>query len=196
MQNQDERASSLPNLKETQPADTHPVRHPYSLPLSRVRAGRALTRTRLRERKIFKPSTNNPTLNQPSISLQTSQPPSSLGGHAEATRQERHSKRPHHRPSQEQGRRKADSQAGSLPVWPSMDLSPPKPLPEEALCVTDGLGHRASFSVLAKRVPSACWWSFWACWCCLGGGSSGPLRDPSSPPRSLRLVQIMLSGLL
>lgn len=64
-----------------------------------------------------------------------------------------------------------------------MDLSPPKPLPEEALCVTGGLGHRASFSVLAKRVPLACLWSFLACWCCLGGGSSGPLRDPSSPPR-------------
>lgn len=46
-----------------------------------------------------------------------------------------------------------------------------------------GLGGKASFSVLAKRVPSACSRSFWACWCCLGGGSSGPLRDPSSPPR-------------
>lgn len=69
-----------------------------------------------------------------------------------------------------------------------MDLSPPKPLPEEALCVTDGLGHRASFSVLAKRAPSACSRSFLACWCCLGGGSSGPLRDPSSPPRPSDLL--------
>lgn len=54
--------------------------------------------------------------------------------------------------------------------------------------MTDGLGHRASFSVLAKRVPLACLWSFWACWCCLGGGSSGPLRDPSSPPRPSDLL--------
>lgn len=69
-----------------------------------------------------------------------------------------------------------------------MDLSPPKPLPEEALCVTVGLGYRASFSVLAKRVPSACSRSFLACWCCLGGGSSGPLRDPSSPPRPSDLL--------
>ena len=69
-----------------------------------------------------------------------------------------------------------------------MDLSPPKPLLTEALCVTDGLGHRASFSVLAKRAPSACFWSFWACWCCLGGGSLGPLRDPSSPPRPSDLL--------
>lgn len=69
-----------------------------------------------------------------------------------------------------------------------MDLSPPKPLPEEALCVTDGLGCQASFSVLAKRAPSACFRSFLACWCCLGGGSSGPLRDPSSPPRPSDLL--------
>lgn len=54
--------------------------------------------------------------------------------------------------------------------------------------MTGGLGHRASFSVLAKRVPLACWWSFLACWCCLGGGSSGPLRDPSSPPRPSDLL--------
>lgn len=54
--------------------------------------------------------------------------------------------------------------------------------------MTDGLGHRASFSVLAKRAPSACFRSFLACWCCLGGGSSGPLRDPSSPPRPSDLL--------
>ena len=54
--------------------------------------------------------------------------------------------------------------------------------------MTDGLGHQASFSVLAKRAPLACLWSFWACWCCLGGGSSGPLRDPSSPPRPSDLL--------
>ena len=54
--------------------------------------------------------------------------------------------------------------------------------------MTDGLGHRTSFSVLAKRAPSACSRSFLACWCCLGGGSSGPLRDPSSPPRPSDLL--------
>lgn len=48
---------------------------------------------------------------------------------------------------------------------------------------------RSSFSVLAKRVPSACSRSFLACWCCLGGGSSGPLRDPSSPPRPCDLLR-------